>query len=165
MFTSWEKIATVDRCTPTQCVGSEERKKLPLRSKEWCNNISKSRSTQPPFNKERRQRVSAGCQGIPYEEWTGFTKNGEYCEKFDEACRERIRAKYDCMCFVCGLSQDDNVLKTNKRIKLSVHHVDKNKDQGCNGVKWNLIPLCIHCHGSAHHEPLQSRIEYVLSNT
>lgn len=92
---------------------------------------------------ETRRKISAIQQGIPYEECDGFAKDGIYCEKFDEACRERIRAKHDYKCFVCGLRQDENITKNGKQIKLSVHHVDKNKEQGCNGHEWKLIPLCM----------------------
>jgi len=38
------------------------------------------------------KRLSATRQGIPYEEWTGFVSNGEYCEKFNEACKEVLYA-------------------------------------------------------------------------
>ena len=112
---------------------------------------------------ERKQRISAQQQGIPYEEWDGFVRNGSYCEKFDEACRERIRKKYECRCFICDKPQDENITRSGKCIKLSVHHIDSNKDQGCDGVLWKLIPLCMHCHPGAHFDPLKSRIEYLLN--
>lgn len=112
---------------------------------------------------EIRQHYSACKQGIPYEDWTEYVSDGEYCHKFDEACRERIRAKYDYRCFVCDRPQDENIDKNNNVWKLSVHHVDKNKDQGCNGHAFNLIPMCNRCHPKAHYDPLYSRLVY-LSN-
>jgi hypothetical protein len=107
---------------------------------------------------EVRCHMSAGHQGISYEEWTEFSTSGEYCEKFDEACRERIRAKYDRKCFLCYLNEEEN------KQKLSVHHIDMNKMQGCNNHEWNLVPLCRYCHGSAHTKMWQARIEYLLKN-
>ena len=150
-------------------------------SDEWCHNISESRQgkNNPFFGKhhtdttkqrmskvqkgrtfteEARQKISATLQGIPYEEWTGFVSNGEYCEKFDEACRERIREKYDRTCFLCGKHESEEIRK------LSVHHYDMNKNQGCNGSLWKLVPLCMSCHGKSHDKVAMSRIEYVLEN-
>lgn len=127
------------------------------------NNISASNKLREVTEKTKR-KMSATRQGIPYEEWTGYVGRGEYCEKFDDACRERIRAKYDYRCFLCDMPQDNNIPKTGKIWKLSVHHVDKNRDQGCNGIKWILIPLCLHCHTPAHTMIWQSRIEWLLEN-
>ena len=128
--------------------------------------ISETLKGKPSYvrTEETKQRSSATQRGIQYEDWDGFTSNNEYCEKFDEACRERIRAKYDHRCFVCDLPQDENITKNGLQKKLGVHHIDKNKNQGCDGVKWGLVPLCMHCHGSAHSQPLQSRIEYLLED-
>ena len=118
----------------------------------------------PPLTEERKRKISAAHQGIPLEEWTGFVSNGEYCEKFDEACRERIRAKYYHRCFICDTPQDENINKNGKMIKLAVHHIDMNKDQGCNGNEWKLVPLCLHCHPKAHHHPIKSRLVYLIDN-
>lgn len=112
---------------------------------------------------EIRRKRSATHQGIPYEEWDGFVKNGAYCEKFDDACRERIRAEYNHRCYICDKTQDENIDKNGMQIKLAVHHVDRNKDQGCNGVQWKLIPLCMHCHPGSHRDPIKSRLEYLLN--
>ena len=38
--------------------------------------------------------------------------------------------------------------KGRRPFRLSVHHLDNDKEQGCNGKKWKLVPLCIHCHNS-----------------
>lgn len=117
----------------------------------------------PPMSDDTRCRMSARKQGIPYEEWEGFVGEKIYCEKFDEACRERVRGKYDYRCFVCNKPQHENTSKNGNVRKLSVHHVDKNKDQGCNGVQWKLVPLCMHCHGKSHHEPLLSRLIHIAT--
>lgn len=105
-----------------------------------------------------KERISAAGQGIPYEDWTGFATENQYCEKFDEACRERIREKYDRKCFLCNENEMDN------KEKLCVHHYDMNKDDGCNGNLWKLVPLCRCCHGSAHSKMWTTRIEYLLAN-
>jgi len=33
-----------------------------------------------------------------------------------------------------------------RQISLSVHHVDHDKEQGCSGRPFNLVPLCNSCH-------------------
>ena len=109
-------------------------------------------------------KISSTWQGIPYEEWDGYATEERYCEKFDEACRARIRAKYGCRCFVCNRLQDENITKTGKVKKLSVHHVDKNKEQGCDGIAWNLVPVCMHCHAMTHMTIWETRITWLLEN-
>lgn len=116
----------------------------------------------PPHTDEHCQHISAGHQGIPYEDWIGFATDNPYCNLFNEACRERIRAKYDHRCFACDKPQDENVYKSGKQIALSVHHFDMNKDQGCNGNGWKLVPLCVRCHNKVHSKMWQARIEYLL---
>lgn len=135
-------------------------------TEEACRNMSRGAigRKMPPRSEEHCQHISAGKQGVPYEEWAGFSLNGEYCEKFDDACRERVREKYDHRCFICDKTQNDNTTKNGEVWKLAVHHVDKNRYQGCNGVKWNLIPVCLKCHGMTHSELWISRIEYLLTN-
>lgn len=122
-------------------VSEETRKRM---------SIAQTGKKMPPRTDEARQHMSAGMQGIPYEEWTGFISNGEYCEKFDQACRERIRAKYDYRCLICDKHQDENITKTGRQIALSVHHVDYSKMQGCDGEKWKLVPLCMICHAKTN---------------
>jgi len=138
-------------------------KKRPPRTDEWRHkqSIAQSGNSNGPHTEKTKQKISATHQGIPYEEWVGFSNEASYCEKFDEACRERIREKYNYKCFVCNKHQDKNITKTGKHNKLSVHHVDMNKDQGCNGNEWKLVTLCMSCHSKAHGEPMKSRIEYI----
>lgn len=105
-----------------------------------------------------KERLSATHQNIPYDEWNGFIKFKPYCDKFNESCRERNRNKHGRTCFICGMAE-----RSNGR-KLSVHHVDMNKDQGCDDHEWSLIPLCTSCHGKAHNPAWQARIEYLIEH-
>lgn len=114
-----------------------------------------------PINLEKR---SAALQGISYDEWEGFAKDNPYCPAFDEICRESNRDKYDRKCFLCGLDESENITSTGKQRKLAVHHVDMNKDQGCNDHIWKLVPLCLHHHRGTHNELVMHRIIYLLEN-
>lgn len=82
-----------------------------------------------------RIRQSAISQGISIDEWDGFISFLPYCSKFNKQKREEIRNQYNRTCVVSGIS----VLQNGQR--LSVDHANENKMQGCNGIKWLLVPL------------------------
>ena len=71
--------------------------------------------------------------------WQGGISFGKYCFKFNKKIKEQIREEFHRQCFLCGKNE------TECKTKLSVHHVDHNKSQGCNG-DWKLVPLCDSCH-------------------
>ncbi len=100
--------------------------------------------------------TSCGCHlveimvGESNLNWNGGTSFFPYCSKFNAVKREEVRNKYNRTCAQCGLGESDNKDKNGKVRKLSVHHVDRDKEQGCNGKRWYLIPLCQKCHAKAH---------------
>lgn len=67
-----------------------------------------------------------------------------YCIKFNNTKKKEIRNKFDNKCILCGKTKEENGRY------LSVYHINKLKDQGCNGHEWDLVPLCIKCHGKVH---------------
>jgi hypothetical protein len=95
-------------------------------SEESKNRISKSRI-------ERKVAV-----GKNNPAWCGGTSFLPYCEKFNMRRKRAVRLFFDNICLCCG--EHDY-----KRF-LSVHHVDHDKDQGCNGKPFNLVPFCTKCH-------------------
>lgn len=112
--------------------------------------------THPSF--EARWHHSATLQGIPYDEWEGFAKDQPYCPRFNEACRESNREKYDRCCFLSGMTEEENGKK------LSVHHIDMNKNQGCDGHAWKLVPLAAKLHNVSHTPTWMARIQYLLEH-
>jgi hypothetical protein len=115
------------------------------------------------ITEENRQRLSAGLQHVPYEEWEGFARDKKYCPKFNDECRESCRAKYNHRCFMCGKPQSENKTKTYKIRKLSVHHVDMDKAQGCES-NWKLVPLCMECHPTTHNDEMITRLGYLIKD-
>ena len=115
-------------------------------------------------NPIEHEKLSAGHQGITYEEWEDFAYKSLYCPKFNEECKESNRNKYNRQCFICELPERENITSTYKNKKLSVHHVDMDKGQGCNGKRWILIPVCLKCHGKTHTKLWESRIIWLLNN-
>lgn len=126
---------------------------------EVCRKISESK-TGTVFTDEHKRKISASVQGIDYTDWDGFVDEDKYCHNFNSKLKTHIRCKYDWMCVMCDMTEEE--CKSVYGEVLSVHHIDKNKDQGCNGHKWKLIPLCKQCHGKSHHDPMKSRIDHLL---
>jgi 5-methylcytosine-specific restriction endonuclease McrA len=58
-------------------------------------------------------------------------------------------------------------MKSNKYgpIALSTHHIYHDKSEGCNGIPFNLIPLCFHCHNKevSHEDEFKRAINNALT--
>ncbi len=91
-----------------------------------------------------------GLSGENNSSWKGGVSFLPYCEKFNDTKKEEIRNQYNRKCYICKKDEKNNVTKNGKIRKLSVHHMDEDKEQGCNGKKWKPIPLCLHCHVIRH---------------
>ena len=112
-------------------------------SEESHKNMSESHIGRKP-TEESRIKCSCTMQGISVEEFNGFTRYGKYCPKFNETLKERIRDKYERKCVLCGMNEEEHIKKYGR--KMSIHHVDYNKQCGCDGNECRLVPLCSVCH-------------------
>jgi hypothetical protein len=126
----------------------------------------KNRKGQIEYFKDitNREKHSAAMQHIPYDEWEQFASHLSYCPLFNEKCRESNREKYGRRCFLTGLLESENITKTGKQQKLSVHHIDMDKGQGCDGKRWKLVPLCKSWHPKVHNKLWEARIIWLLKN-
>ena len=88
----------------------------------------------------------------------------EYCSKFNNNCKESNRNKYNNRCFLCGKLEKDNITKKGKMKKLHVHHIDYDKEQGCNNKKWLLVPLCNSCHAKTSGKYLRDYYQKIILN-
>lgn len=138
---------------PTNCAIVAKRWDDPEYRKRAC--VAMEKGWADPV---ARRRASAAKQHIPYDEWESFAKDHPYCPKFNEACRESNREKYDRRCFLSDTTEDENGQK------LSVHHYDMNKQQGCDGHAWKLVPLCRKLHNTSHTPTWTARIIYLLEH-
>ena len=86
-------------------------------------------------SEERNRKLSATAQGISLDEWNGYVSFEPYCHLFNLATKERIRNQHLRTCVISGKSAFQNGQR------LPVHHVDNNKQQGCDGIKWRLVPV------------------------
>ena len=76
--------------------------------------------------------------------WKGGISSEPYCPEFNEIIKEKIRNKWNRKCAIC------NKLEKNNGQRLSVHHVNYNKNQGCD-ENFMLIPLCKKCHSKTNY--------------
>lgn len=132
------------------------------------NHYDNSGENHPFYGKhhseESKRKISATSQNITYEEWESYAVDSPYCPAFNEECKESNRDKYDRRCFLCNRLEEDNINKSGDQKKLYVHHVDMNKNQGCDGHVWKLVPLCMYCHGPTHTKKMINYIEYILED-
>lgn len=77
--------------------------------------------------------------------WKGGISHGEYCPKFNEDLKNRVRLFFDNKCFLCGKPQSRGTRK------LSVHHVNYDKNVCCNDKPALFVPLCTNCHMKTNH--------------
>lgn len=113
--------------------------------------LSKGRVMSP----EAIKKISMGLSGKNHYNWKGGISFEPYCKKFNNAFREKIRMKFNHTCFICGITQQEQIdrsISNGKQTKkLSVHHVNYNKDCLCDGVKCEFVPLCTSCHIKTGH--------------
>ena len=102
---------------------------------------------------EVRAKISDALSGENNPSWQGGISFEPYCPKFNFDLKERVRNTYGRTCLSCGKSEIFN------NARLSIHHLDGDKLQGCKGKKWALIPLCISCHSQLHGATEQKAIE------
>ena len=100
----------------------------------------KTSITGKKYWEDPENRILHSCRllGITREDWDGF--GSTYCELWNEELREYIRDKYNRVCFICGKTEEENGRKHD------VHHIDYNKDCGCDETECKLVPLCRSCH-------------------
>jgi hypothetical protein len=122
-----------------------------LRTQSHCENISKNRIGK--------------CRGDQNPNWNGGTSNGGYCYKFNERRKQAVRTFFKA-CILCDKTAEENKYTSGKQVALSVHHIDHDKEQGCNGRPFNLVPLCIECHAFELHnqEEFKEKINNILDD-
>lgn len=83
-------------------------------------------------------------RGKNHSNWRGGKKSIKYCPAFNEHLREEIRDDFGRRCFLSGAKEEDNGRK------LSVHHCDYFKSQGCQGQRWSLLPMRADLHAKTN---------------
>lgn len=74
-------------------------------------------------------------------------KYGKYCSKFNNKRKKAVRDFFGNTCICSG------ELESDLPYNLSIHHIDHDKEQGCNGKPFNLVPMNRRHHGfEGHHK-------------
>lgn len=112
-----------------------------------CDCCGEIFGTYPSLGEQRF--CSAKCagkwkSGVNSPMWKGGISFEPYCHKFNKAFKETIREKFGRVCFLCPTTEEENGRK------LSVHHVNYNKDCLCDGSDCEFVPLCIRCHSKTN---------------
>jgi len=112
-------------------------------------NDPKYRARRSKLQKNIWQRLEYRAKfcGANSSLWKGGLSLGPYCPKFNDSLRETVRNNYGMICANCGKGELFN------SCRLSVHHCDGDKMQGCHDSAWFgiggrffLVPLCRSCH-------------------
>ncbi len=113
-------------------------------SKECRRKMSTTRKGKHR-SEECRHNLSAAKKGKKNPNWKGGKSYGKYCSKFDFRFKNYIRDKFGRKCFLCGKTEAENGRC------LSVHHVNGNKNCGCDeDSTCQFVPLCGSCHIKTH---------------
>lgn len=100
-------------------------------------------------------------KGENHPNWQGGISFGKYCHKFNNEFKEYIRDKFGRVCFLCPTTEEENGRK------LDVHHVNYNKDCGCDDDKTcQFVPLCRSCNSKANidREMWEAKIKAKMRN-
>lgn len=113
------------------------------REKMRKSKIGKPRSAET-CEKIRKARIGK-YTGENNPAWQGGISFEPYCPKFNEEFKESIRERFGRVCFLCPTTEEENGKK------LSVHHVQYEKNCLCDDIKCEFVPLCESCHGKTNH--------------
>lgn len=126
----------------------------------WSSDIKEGRGrfcTKKCYSKWMSKHFS----GKNNPAWKGGASFEPYCEKFNAEFKKYIRDKFGRVCFLCGKTEEDNGKK------LSVHHVNGNKNCGCDEDETcQFVPLCVSCHSKMHSKKVdwEAKIKAMMQN-
>ena len=139
--------------------------------KRICENCGIEFPIDPSKIKQGRGRFcSPKCQnkwqskyrrGENNPSWQGGISFEPYCSKFNDDFKEYIREKFGRVCFLCPKTEEENGRR------LSVHHVNYNKDCGCDDDETcQFVPLCIGCNSKVNfnREMWEKKINDMMKN-
>lgn len=118
-----------------------------MESYDYKSKISKS-SKEMWSNPEFKKSMSG--ENSPM--WMGGVSFEPYCKKFNSDLKNRVRLFFNNRCILCGDSPTG--------YKLSVHHVNYNKNTCCDDTKPVFATLCRKCHALTSTRNKEQRQSY-----
>ena len=116
-----------------------EAARLRCDTKSWKLKTSDRLISEWKNEKYRLKKLEGLVGGF----WYGnvrYNDSPQYCHKFTNSFKERVRAYRGYKCFECGITD----------YHLHVHHVHYDKQTCCNGSPHDIVPLCNSCHSSTN---------------
>lgn len=124
--------------------------------------VKSRKETLKLLKKDRGKLLVGYIVGEDHPNWEGGISFEPYCHKFNEALKEKVRNAFNRSCLMCGITESElmhNMIAADKRpCKLHIHHIGAEKQQGCNGITFQLVPLCPSCHMTLHWKPELEKI-------
>jgi hypothetical protein len=131
------------RAQKEACARPEVKEKKSRAAKEaWAKFGAKEKKSKAMKEAWAKPEVRIKGSGSNNPQWKGGISFEPYCPKFTRQLKDEIRAAFGYKCYLCPHIQNGR--------KLSIHHVDYDKNDICNGKKWPLIPLCTKCHSKTN---------------
>ena len=131
-----KKIGDANR---RRVISEDTRIKLRARKNGMCG-----REHTPETRKLMRENhADVSLENHP--NWRGGTSFEPYCARFNEEFKEIVRERFGRVCFMCQNTEEENGRK------LSVHHVNYDKECMCSGVECEFVPLCKKCHNKTNY--------------
>lgn len=124
--------------TRAQMSKSHTGKKLPPETCEKLRVLNKGRKHTEEHRCNNSKAQTGLHTGEKNNNWQGGISKEEYGFDWTRELKEKIRAHDNHTCQLCDKKQKQ------EKTKLQVHHIDYNKK---NNKEWNLITLCLSCHG------------------
>lgn len=109
-----------------------------IKAKENFIALRKGKTYAEIYGKDKTNALLEKISGSNHHWFRGSSNVNLYPAEFRESLKEKIRIRDNRVCQMCGKTEEENIQK------LSIHHVDSNKEN-CNSK--NLISLCRSCHG------------------
>ena len=130
-------LAVCDSCGKARAIPKKSYRSL-------CLSCSMKGKTFTAEHKRNMSEAQKGKTGEENSNWQGGISFEPYCIKFNKAYKEHIRERFERKCFLCDMTEADNCKK------LDVHHVNYNKDCGCDDTMCICVPLCRSCHAKTN---------------
>jgi hypothetical protein len=147
----------------TNALGCKHSKKMNAKKSAAEKGKKVSDKTKALMSAANRGKKNSmyGKTGDKNPNWRGGVSFGKYCRRFNYAYKILIRKRFGNKCFLCNKSVKEN------GEALSVHHVNYNKNCGCDNTKCVCVPLCRGCHmrTNSNREYWQKKIEIKLRET
>ena len=114
----------------------------------WNKDLTKETDLRVKKNGKNSGKARKGkYDGEKCWNWQGGKSFEPYGLEFNNTLKEQIRKRDGYRCQECFRHQSELRTKTNRKYKLTIHHIDYDKK---NNNPENLISLCKSCHGQTN---------------